>query len=626
MSTDTPSRISIFVSTHKPVDLFESRILQPVQVGSALANHRFPWALHDDEGDNISDQNPLYCEITTQYWAWKNVDADYYGFCHYRRYFDFSPERHKENPWGEVMDDYVCPATQARYGLDDDTIRSVVEGCDVITTEIKDLRRFPGGVGTPRHHYELADRLHPEDLMRAVQILKELHPDFSEDADAFLDGHRSCFCNMFIMKRDIFFDYCSWLFPILKRFVEETDMEDYSVEALRTPGHLAERLFNIYYAHHMRVGAGWVTRELQCVHFNYPDRHEPLGPLPVDDRPVVPVVLAADDGYVPMLATTVHSMLANASRERRYDVIVLERGISAEHKGLMTAFLAERHPNATLRFQDVGNIVAGHELSTSNPHISAETYYRFLIQDLLPFYEKVLYLDSDLIVEGDVAELFDTDMKGNAVAAVRDVDFAGNLGYRDGRRKHYAREVLGMSDPFGYFQAGVLLLDTAVMRSIHTVDEWLGMAEDTRLIYNDQDALNAACQGRVTYLDASWNVMTDLAGRVDRVFSYAPARIFKDYQRSRSCVRIIHYAGVEKPWNTVNCDLAEHYWRYARETPFYEALVAHLAGAPVVARASSPRAIGEDNPLRRVFDPLLPIGSRRREVMRSIAVAISGRK
>ena len=235
----TTPKISIFVSTHKPVDLFDSRILQPVQVGSSLATERYPWALHDDDGENISDQNPLYCELTTQYWAWKNVDADYYGFCHYRRYFDFSEKRHKENPYGEIIADYISRRSQAEYGLDDETIASVVSGYDVVTTEFKDLRRFPGGVGTPRHHFELADRLRTSDLDRVVAILKDMHPDYAEDADAFLDGRRSCFCNMFIMRRDPFFAYCAWLFPILERFVAETDMSDYSVEALRTPGHLA---------------------------------------------------------------------------------------------------------------------------------------------------------------------------------------------------------------------------------------------------------------------------------------------------------------------------------------------------------------------------------------------------
>ena len=121
-------------------------------------------------------------------------------------------------------------------------------------------------------------------------------------------------------------------------------------------------------------------------------------------------------------------------------------------------------------------------------------------------------------------------------------------------------------------------------------------------------------------------MLTEFAGRIERVFAYAPAAIFKDYLRGRACPRIVHYAGAEKPWSTIGGDFFELYWRDARETPFYEALLARLAGAPVVARSSQPRAIGEDNPLRKVVDPLLPIGSRRRELARAIGIAISGKK
>lgn len=69
--------IRIFVTTHKNVNTFDSKIMQPVQVGPK--NYRFPWAFHDDEGENISNLNPRYCELTTQYWAWKNIKADYYA-------------------------------------------------------------------------------------------------------------------------------------------------------------------------------------------------------------------------------------------------------------------------------------------------------------------------------------------------------------------------------------------------------------------------------------------------------------------------------------------------------------------------------------------------------------------
>ena len=622
--------IRIFVSTHKDVNFFQGDVLQPVQVGASLRSGSIRHALRDDAGENISDLNPMYCELTTQYWAWKNVDAEYYGFCHYRRYFDFSPVRHKENPWGEIIADRICDETQREYRLDDASIREAVEGYDVITTEFKDLRRFPADYSTPHEHYEKAPQLNIDDLDRCMRIVAEMHPDYAEDVEAYLRGNTSCFCNMFIMRRGIFQDYCAWLFPILERFLAESDMSRYSREGLRTPGHLAERLLNIYYNHHMRIGAGWRTKQLQCVHFERPERSYKLQEVHSPRfLPVVPVVLAADDNYVPMLTTTIYSMLKNASTSFHYDVVVIGRDIPAERRSVMAAFLS-RFPNMTLRFVDPNPIVGAYELKTNNAHIGIETYYRFLIQGLLPFYDKVLYLDSDLVVEGDVSELFSSDLGDDLLAAVHDIDFLGNLNLDDGVRMRYSKEVLRLDDPYGYFQAGVLLLNTRALRELCTVGEWLEAVSNSKFIYDDQDVLNSRCQGRVRYLDYRWNVMNDCRGRVGKLFSIAPASVYDAYLASREDPAIVHYAGADKPWNCVRCDEAARFWAYARETPFYEELVGALVGSVSHARSSSAKAMlahvaSPDGPLRKAAEPLFPAGSRRRELAKRIVRAARGR-
>ena len=83
------SNIKIYVSCHKECFVPSNKLLYPIQVGTCFAEE-IPGVLHDNTGDNISDKNKMYCELTAQYWAWKNDDADYYGFFHYRRYLNFS--------------------------------------------------------------------------------------------------------------------------------------------------------------------------------------------------------------------------------------------------------------------------------------------------------------------------------------------------------------------------------------------------------------------------------------------------------------------------------------------------------------------------------------------------------
>lgn len=622
--------VRIFVSTHKNVDLFDSNVFQPVQVGCSQREELFRWAFHDNEGENISDQNPMYCELTTQYWAWKNTNSDYVGFCHYRRYFDFAKERHEQNIYGEIMDTYIDAKSQKKYCLDDQTVCNFVKQYDVITTERNDIRPYCGSSATLRKQYDLADKLYVEDLDKVVEIMGKMHPDYAEDAKTFLKGHIARFCNMFIMKRSIFNEYCEWLFPILQEFVNTTDMSRYSKEGLRTPGHLSERLLNIFLLHHERVNTGWKIAELQCVHFTNPDYHDTLG-LPsvgYDSRPIIPVVFASDNNYVPMLTTTIYSMLKNASDRYRYDVIVLHRDIDGSNQIKMRDFFRP-FKNADLRFCDVSPIIDQYNLSTNNPHISVETYYRFLIQKLLPYYSKVLYLDSDLIVKGDISDLYNTELGNNLLAATRDIDFLGNLNMKNGDRLKYAKKVLGMNNPYDYFQAGVLLLNTREMRKAYSIEEWLDFASDDRFIYNDQDVLNAHCEGRVTWLDFDWNVMIDCGNRIANVFSFAPHAVLDAFNDSRNHERIVHYAGFEKPWKFTYCDRSQLYWSYARETPFYEKLLSQLMHSGAVVDSPLVRhekAVSETSPLRKVIDPICPVGSARREVLKSIGRAVQGKK
>ena len=635
-------RIRIFVATHKPSDRFESAILQPIQVGAGAAANRLFGTLRDDTGDNITELNPMYCELTAQYWAWKNVDADYYGFCHYRRYFDFSDERHEENAWGEVMDDFIDAEAQERYGLTDEAIRKAVEGFDIITTELKDIREFPypesDHVATPVDQWHAAESLVDEDLITLFAIVSEMHPDYAEDVEAFANGNYSRFCNMFIMRKDIFGSYCNWLFPILEHFMAATNMSRYSAEALRTPGHLAERLLNIFIAHHERIGSNWNVKQVQCVHFNRPEPFYVPIPLTSSNvvKPIVPVVFASDDNYAPMLTTTMYSMLVNASNDYHYDIMVLTDNITAESQRLMRECLSGIR-DITLRFCYVARMIENQsDLTTNNAHIGIETYYRFLIQDVLPFYDKVVYLDSDLIVLGDVSELFNTELGDNLLAAVRDADYLGNLNCKDGKRMAYTKDVLGMKEPYDYFQAGVLVLNTAQLRATMPTSEWMKIAQDPKYIYNDQDILNEYCEGRVVFLDYSWNVMHNGFNRIGNFIAKAPADVYRAFQKSRTCEKVIHYAGAEKPWATVDCDRGEVYWSYARKTPFYEKLIGLLAYSSSNNPQWTPRSmkknpdevwvVSANNPLRKIVDPLLPYDSRRREVVRNAIAKVKGIK
>lgn len=260
---------------------------------------------------------------------------------------------------------------------------------------------------------------------------------------------------------------------------------------------------------------------------------------------------------------------------------------------------------------------------TTNEHISVETYYRFLIQDILPEYDKVLYLDGDIICKRDVADLFRTDITGYMLAAAHDPDLVGQLNLPGSKMLSYLIHKLKMENPYDYFQAGVLLLNTKEMRSTYTLQQWLTFSGE-EYKYSDQDVLNRYCQGRVRYIDMAWNTLIDCNNyRVPVIIKAAIGDISRDYHIARQHPYIIHYAGFQKPWNCHGVDFECEFWQNARQSPFYEQLLVDLcvSACNMQAGKSLPN-IGVRGALKifihKNADRYFPKGTRRRKIIKKL--------
>lgn len=213
----------------------EHELLKPVQVGAALADRRFPGFLHDDEGENISQKNRSYCELTAQYWAWKNIDADYYGFFHYRRYL--YPLLNRKRPYRIEKE----PSLSALDKLDYPKFGKLIGEYDLIAP-IGENMYVP-----VREHYANAEFHHRKDLGIAEEIIKKRHPEMVKAMEEYLSGTVCYFGNIYIMRREVFYDYCQWLFPILEGIDRRSDTNGYDAQEKRVDGYLAERLFGVYF-------------------------------------------------------------------------------------------------------------------------------------------------------------------------------------------------------------------------------------------------------------------------------------------------------------------------------------------------------------------------------------------
>ena len=571
--------IKILISCHKPVELLKSNILIPIQVGCALNEERFGNMLRDNDGENISSKNPMYCELTAQFWAWKNLDADYYGFFHYRRYLNFSEKRFSKDCWGNVIEDYLLKKTARQYGLNDETMQSLIADYDMVISEMKDVSQMPPHDKSVYQQYKNGNSLHSEDLDIVIDIIKNRYPEYMDDLNKYLNGTKTCLCNMFIMKRELFFEYAKWLFDILFEFEKRADMEDYSVEGLRTPGHLAERLLTLYYIHLKRTRKLKI-KELQTVVFLNTDPKPIL--KPAFDENNVAIVLSANDFYVPYVSVVLESLQYHATCNWNYDVIVMHKDISLKNQLILKEQLADKE-NICLRFLNIGRYSKPFEKMFLRGHFAVETYFRLLMPEILKKYSKALYMDSDLVMNADPGELYNTDVSGYLLAACHDSDTAGLYNGYEPNKKNYMDHILKIKKPYEYFQAGVILFNLAEFRKRYKTKELLQFAASNKWELLDQDVLNYIAQGSVKYVDTAWNVMTDWAGiRISQIIALAPKRMNTDYLKAHKNPKIIHYAGPDKPWHRPYEDKAEYFWKYARNCPYYEVILQRLYVLPSI--------------------------------------------
>lgn len=277
----------------------------------------------------------------------------------------------------------------------------------------------------------------------------------------------------------------------------------------------------------------------------------------------VAIFLASSDLYAPYVGVVVESIVQNSSLDKNYDILVLETDITLRNKKLMKK-IVEDHSNVSLRFIDISEMVDKYIFQTSGRH-AKYNYYRLTAPEVLSEYEKVVYLDSDLVVNHDIADLYEVNLEGKFVAAAKCIGMT--IGYcRRAERREYVENVLKLSDPFGYFNSGVMVLNLTMIREHFTCKEILEMATEREWMFCDQCLLNVLFQGRVLYLPQEWNVLCpshNLENERD-----LPPELFEEYSHAHKAPKIFHYAGDKFPFKHPTVDGADYFWKYAMNSPF----------------------------------------------------------
>ena len=265
----------------------------------------------------------------------------------------------------------------------------------------------------------------------------------------------------------------------------------------------------------------------------------------------IPIFLASDDNYAPFVATTIASICDNT--ESFIDFYVLSDGITSENQNIIRS-MQKDFPNFSVEFLQIDAQNLFKDFTTAKS-ITLSTYNRFLIPQLKPNLGKVLYSDVDVIVLGDIAEMYNENLNGHILGAIWEE-------YAEKNDNIKRRNALGLSQEHKYFSAGNLLIDCEKWRAENITEKLFEIEKNYRdqLLYADQDVMNIC---------------------FDNNYQPLPKRycyIFQDFffYKEHNDILIRHYNGPIKPWR-ISPDIKtslipniDDFWFYARKTPYYE--------------------------------------------------------
>jgi len=364
--------------------------------------------------------------------------------------------------------------------------------------------------------------------------------------------------------------------------------------------------------------------------------------FPAFSKNNIAICLSSSDFYAPYCGVLIYSIICHSNLDNNYDIIILERDIQEKNKDRILEMI-KNYENISIRFLNMSKLG---ELLSIKPrgHFSLEGSFKlFLMSEIFVNYLKLIVLDSDLVLEKDIAELFGENIDNYYMAATDDVIMKFLISHNrfttglltNIPASEYISDYLGYGSSDIYLNTGVILMNLERCRRDNLYPKAMQLANTRKYWFLEQDVLNELIGKNTKLLSLKWNLLAD--NNYGEIISSLKDRIKDEYIDGINDAYIVHFAGEKKPWLNPSLFLADKFYKYARSTPFYEIIQFNLINATALQisqkeiQANAIREVKKpchpkDKKSRNLFKYIVPSGSKRQLLFNKLCPNKSLRK
>ncbi len=285
----------------------------------------------------------------------------------------------------------------------------------------------------------------------------------------------------------------------------------------------------------------------------------------IDTENCIPVVFATNNNYAPYMAVAIQSLIANTNISNMYRVYILYSELEERYISTISKMAQN---NVSINFV---NVSARIEKETkdlySRAHYSKEMYYRILIPEIFRPFKKVVYLDCDIIIKDDIANMFNIEIGNSVLGGVSNISSEQMSRYISNQLKLNVNE---------YINSGILIFNCNEFRNNYIKDKCFSLiSQNSQYVCPDQDILNLTCSGKIYYLDMGWNFQWYYniidPSREDKIT--VSDDLLSKYNEVIYNHKILHFTSGVKAWNSPDRKNAFEFWEYATSSPFLTEII-----------------------------------------------------